>query len=174
MLDELNIRLRDLDGTRRQSVWHPGSTGSIGNTQSYQTPPSMQTSPGMPTPPGMHQQPTMPVQQTPHGLSHTHPVQHVSPPEYHQQPIGPASYNMASFAAGHATYPQQPQFQQSAYNFNQMPTPPQNAPFAVHQGNAHRPSQQFANWGGYGGVGGQPDTLDEENAVPPDTNPWNT
>lgn len=169
MLDELNIRLRDMDGTRRQSVWHQGSTGSIGSVQSYQTPPSMAT------PPGISQQPVMQVQQT---SPHAHAVQHVSPPQFHQQPIGPASYGMASFAAGQPAYGQQPQhqtqFQQPAYNFNQMPTPPQNAPFTVHQGNAHRPSQQFANWTGYGGVGGQPDMLDEENAVPPDSNPWNT
>ncbi|KAF2171272.1 hypothetical protein M409DRAFT_63623 [Zasmidium cellare ATCC 36951] len=174
MLDELNIRLRDLEGTRRQSVWHSGSSGSVGSTQAYQSPPSMQTPPGMPTPPGIPQQPVMSVQQTPPGLPHAHPIHHVSPPQFHQQPIGPVSYNMASFAAGQQAYQQQHQYQQPAYNFNQMPTPAQNAPFTMHQGNAHRPSQQFATWTGYGGIGGQPDMLDEENAVPPDSNPWKT
>lgn len=169
MLDELNIRLREMDGTRRQSVWqHQGSSGSVGSSQSYQTPPSM------PTPPGMLHQPVMPVQQTPPGLPHAHPVQQVSPPQFYQQPTGPTSYGMTSFAAEQPSYSQQRQIQQPIYNFNQMPTQPQNAPFTIHQGNAPRPSQQFANWTGYGAVGGQPDMLDEENAVPPDSNPWNT
>lgn len=90
-------------------------------------------------------------------------------PPHPPQPVGPAGFEMAQLLGG-AAHPQQqqPQFQQSTYDFNQ-------AAFAMnhHAGNSHRPSAQFANWGGYGGQLGQPSTLDDENAVPPDSNPWN-
>jgi hypothetical protein len=74
-----------------------------------------------------------------------------------------------------------PQIQQPSFNFNEAPIAQQPPSFASQQWETHDPSrsrpshpnQQFASWSGYGGQGSAPDTLDEENAVPPNSNPWN-
>lgn len=147
MLDELNLRLRELDG-RRMSTYHPSPPANM------QTPPSYtQISPN------------------------AHPVQQVSPQQqsqYPPNPVGPAGFGMAQLLGGAAYPQQQPQFQQPTYNFSQPPVAVNHGmPLMPHSGNSHRPSAQFANWGGYGGQGGQPSMLDEDNAVPPDSNPWN-
>lgn len=168
MLDELNSRLRELEGARRQSVWQSSPPGSVSSSSAggvhYHSPSAM-------PPSGLYQQPAMPLQTPAPVLTHAHPSAHSSPPPYvpqssQQQANGPASFGMVDFSSPVSNYQAQPQpqFQPAMYNFAQAPNIPQHS---------HRPSTQFANWGGYSGIGGQPDTLDDENAVPPDANPWN-
>lgn len=173
MLNELNSRSRELEGPRRQSMWqHHNSTGSIGSTQGgsqqYSSPPTVLTPPG-----GICQQNPFSAPQQTSGVTHAQMAPQVSPPLYHQQNVGPADYNMAQFMANQGVQQQQPHFQQPVFDFSQAPTAEQQQQYSAFQGGAHRPSAQFAAWGGYGGPGGQPDTLDEENAVPPNANPWN-
>lgn len=183
MLDELNSRLRELDGpARRQSTWH-GSTPSISSTTggrlSYR---------GSPLASGQAMYQTSPpaVQYTP-GSIHAHPVHQVSPPIHHylEQPAGyqitpPLAHGHGdSYGQQHQQHHhhhhQQPQsyFQQPVYSFNGAPMPTQPQQSSAQQARVH-PASQFANWGGYGGPGGNPDTFDEENAVPPTShNTWN-
>lgn len=180
MLDELNSRLRELEGpARRQSTWH-GSTPSVSST----TGGSLSYG-GSPLASGqsMYQTSSPPLQHTPgsvHASMHqvSPPVQHYleQPPVYQTTP--PLAHGQgASYGQQHQQYQQQqPQsyFQQPVYSFNNgapMATQPQQS--AAQQARVN-PASQFANWGGYGGPGGNPDTLDEENAVPPTShNPWN-
>jgi hypothetical protein len=87
------------------------------------------------------------------------PPQQTSPPQqqpYPAQPF-PQHYEMQQ------QYFQQPSGQ--TFEFSQVPITHSHPSFSV------APRQQFAAWAGYGSSSG-PDTLDEENAVPPKTNPW--
>ena len=133
-------------------------------------------------------------------ISYTSPSSSMShvPTMYHQQQSSPPMQQAQATAYGAPPtgqqmspqavppqpnmYPQQQQHPQHGHSYGQMPPPqhyhqpqPQqqfsfNEP--VYQTNRPaRPSQQFAAWGGYGGTTVQ-DTLDEENAVPPNSNPW--
>ncbi|KAI5369607.1 hypothetical protein Slin15195_G004820 [Septoria linicola] len=176
MLDDLSSRLRGLEGpARRQSTWHHhGSTGSIGSStngsMSFAVSP-----PAVASGQGLYQHSPGAMQNTP-ASTHAHPAHQISPPiqQYSQHP---AAYQttppLAHGQAANATQPQQSYFQQQIYNFNTAAAVPQQSPFAGQQGRVH-PASQFANWGGYGGAGGNPSTLDEENAVPPiPANPWN-
>ena len=173
MLEELTGRLRELEimaGVRRPSMWqHAGSTGSIGSNGSgphyasphnsaqgqslYSSPPpqAMQASP--PPPGSGYQASTPPVQQ--------YPVQYHQPQPYfpQQAPAYPGAY-MQPPAHAH------PQHRPS-FSFND--------PAAAFPGQAvnTNPHAQFGAWGGYGGPA-VPDTLDDENAVPPNTNAWET
>ncbi|KXS99650.1 hypothetical protein AC578_9916 [Pseudocercospora eumusae] len=172
MLDDLNSRLRELDGSgRRQSMWHHGSSGSIGSSHagsmSYGSPQSM------PAGPWPYAQLSPPVQQTP-GLAHAQMAHQVSPPpQFYQPQVG--HQVSPPLVQGHPqpVQPAHQQFQQGAYNFNQDLTPPgQHQQSYFTQPTQTHPTAQFANWGGYSGAGGNPSTLDEENAVPPQSNPW--
>lgn len=170
MLDELNLRLRSIDSNPRPpSMWHHSSTGSIGSSNggslSYGSP--QHVAPAQ----GVYHHP----QQTPASIPAmpVHPVQQISPPaqSYFQPPMQQASPPIAPPHAAQSIPQQQPQFDphQSLYNVNGLPSPP-------HAQRFDAPASQFANWAGYRGVGGHPDTLDEENAVPPgsmSSNPWN-
>ena len=125
------------------------------------------------TPPGgVYQQNPFVQQQTP-GVTNAQMAQQASPPIYPQPPAGPVGYNMAQFMANQGVQQQLQHFQQPVFDFSQAPTAAQQQQYSAYQGGAHRPSAQFAAWEGYGGSGGRPDTLDEENAVPPNSNPWN-
>ncbi|PPJ53388.1 hypothetical protein CBER1_01006 [Cercospora berteroae] len=172
MLDELNSRLREIDGTaRRQSTWHHhGSTGSIGSSingsLSYAGSPS-----ALPAGQSLYQGSPAAMQHTP-GSMHAHPVHQVSPPAQ-QVPQQVSMYQTTpplvhgqNIQVGQQGQQQQQQsyFQKPVYNFNEVPMPPQHQRSVSHQTNVH-PASQFANWTGYGGPGGNPDTLDEENAI---------
>lgn len=171
MLEELTGRLRELEimaGVRRPSMWqHTASTGSIGSNGSsnhygspqgsaqgqplYQSPPPMQT--GM-TPPvtGYHEN-APPVQQ--------YPVQYHQPQHLYPQHAPGFSAPYAQAQAHAHTAPR------ATFNFNDP-----SAAFPGHSLNAN-PHAQFGTWGGYGGPS-MPDTLDEENAVPPNSSAWET
>jgi hypothetical protein len=154
-------------GTRRPSVWQTNSSGSIGSNNSGSTFSSPNNSVvGQP----MYQ----------------------SPPPI--QGFGDASTTNNYVVAGPSrTYNSSPQYQpqdQSAYqrrgstmqqNFYGRPSssqlsPPQqfnynNAPSSMQQPVFNmNPQSQFGAWGGYDGPS-RPDTLDEENAVPPNSGP---
>ena len=179
MLDDLSHRLRELDimaGVRRPSMWqHTSSTGSLGSIHSsqYQSPPhdSAQGQPVYSSPHNSAQ--GRPLYQSPHNSaqgpqfyqqtapavqpmqSHTgynEPLAHVSPPAHQHRP------SIAGLYGQPGAYP--PSLQQPSAAPRQQ-LPPQ---FPA-------PSQQFASWGGYSRAS-MPDTLDEENAVPPNSNPW--
>lgn len=85
------------------------------------------------------------------------------------------------YTNGQHTQQHFPPFDKPSFNFNEAVPVPSPHPFTSYQGNSqayalnrpNHPTQQFASWSGYGGPGGAPDTLDEENAVPPNSNPWN-
>jgi hypothetical protein len=162
VLDQLSQRLRELDdmpGMRRTSMWYgsngsnPSSNGSIAYTSPTQSishaPASYQHSQASPPP---IQQPTtygLPQPNMYQNQYQHHPVQHSH--TYGPGPTPPQQYR-------------QPQFRQQ-FNFSEPvyhPKPAAPPP----------PNQQFAAWSGYGGPT-VPNTLDEENAVPPKANPWN-
>ena len=156
-----------MNGMRRQSMWYgsvgslPSSNGSIAYTspsssmshvpamyqQQHSSPPPMQQAPAYGGPPPGQQVSPQPIPPQPH--MYQHQQQHPHGHAYGQVPP-PQNY-------GHPQ-PQHPQ----QYNFNEP---------LYQTSRASRPSQQFASWGGYGGPAVQ-NTLDEENAVPPNSNPW--
>ena len=201
MLDDLSHRLRELDimaGVRRPSMWqHTSSTGSLGSIHSsqYQSPPhdSAQGQPVYSSPHNSAQ--GRPLYQSPHNSaqgpqfyqqtapavqpmqSHTgynEPLAHVSPPPHQHRPsiaglygqpgAYPPSLQQPQFV--HPAQSQPPQFNQQ-FSFND----PSAAPRQQLPPQFSAPSQQFASWGGYSRAS-MPDTLDEENAVPPNSNPW--
>ena len=132
---------------RRQSMWY-GSVGSLPSSNgsvSYTSPSS-----SMSHVPTVYQQqqssppPVQPAQATAYGAPST--GQQVSPQAVPPQP------NMYQQQQQH---PQHVAFNEPVY----------------HPNSSARPSQQFAAWGGYGGPTVH-NTLDEENAVPPRSNPW--
>lgn len=219
MLDELNSRLRNLDGGRRPSAWHHhGSSGSLDSghgSMSYDPSHSHSISSGhsvyqQSSPPGMpvqgYRNMSISVGSVPDAITYQtsslnypfQPDQQQSQSQYptieqdqqqsqsqypaiqqdqqqHQQQPGVMPSPFVSVP------PQYPLFPSPAFDFNEAPPVPQPAPFASSHGNSHayphnrpshHPTQQFAGWSGYGRPGGAPDTLDEENAVPPHSNPW--
>lgn len=164
MLDELTGRLRELEimaGVRRPSMWqHTGSTGSIGSnpgSSHYGSPHnSVQGQAMYPSPPPMQQAAAPPPPVPGYGDAGT---AHVSPPQF-SQPLyqqQPATTFPATFAVqpphGHPNAQQPFSFNDSSSSF-------------ANPGFNTAPHSQFGNWGGYGGPS-VPDTLDEENAVPP-------
>lgn len=210
MLDELNSRLRDLDGGRRASTWHhqdsnrsldsghgsmsydPSYSQSISSARSvYQQSPAA----GVPVP--VQAQRNMSISMGNAQAAANYPTspqndpfqpadQQRSPLHFGNDQQGQQHYQQHPvemqpqyFGDQHAQQ-QHPRLQ--AFNFNDAPTVVRPAPFASAQGNSHayslnrprhHPTLQFASWAGYGGAGGSPDLLDEENAVPPNSNPWN-
>ena len=171
LLDELNQRLGELDemnGNRRPSMWQQqGSTGSIPSSNgsiSYHSPPQ-----GVAHPSAMYQPPPPPPQmpQIP-SFNEAGLAQRISPPQFHQQPnlYPQQQYQVPQniqFSQPHQQY-QHPQ-PQSYQQFNV------NDPAFANPAFSQRPSQQFATWTGYGGVSVH-DKPDDENAVPPKSNPW--
>jgi hypothetical protein len=130
------------------------------------------------------------LQTSPHQYAHQpadqqHLQTHYAGVQQAQQQYSQHSADMQSqYANGQYGQQQYPQFQQQqpVFNFNEPVPFPQSPPYTSPHGNAHphshnmastHPNHQFSNWSGYGGQGGAPDTLDEENAVPPNSNPWN-
>lgn len=128
------------------------------------------------------------------GMGQTSPQHYPFPDQ--QQSQGPYRSNQHSqqhyqqqspdtkpqYAIDQRAQPSYPQFNEPVFNFNEAVPIPQPIPFTSPLGNAqahattrppHHPTQQFASWSGYSGPGGAPDTLDEENAIPPNSNPWN-
>lgn len=171
MLEELTGRLRELEimaGVRRPSMWqHANSTGSIGSNGSgahYGSPNnSVQGQPLYQSPPAMPTNPTPPVT----GYhENTPPVQHY-PVQYHQ----PQNLYAQQAPAYAASYSQQQSHghpaQRPSFNFNDP-----SAAFPGQAMNAN-PHAQFGAWGGYSGPS-MPDSLDEENAVPPNSSAWET
>jgi len=168
MLEELNQRLRELDGTagrRRPSTWqHHGSTGSMTSSNgsiSYTSPQRLASNPtsyGHQPAPG-HNMPL--YQDTNAAATHFIPSTYQQPGMYSQSPPNP-------------TYPpdqQQylPQASTHTFNFNEPLTMPQHRPaFSA------APLHQFAAWSGYGGHAASNTLRDseEEAAVPPEANPW--
>ena len=161
MLEILNKRLRDMgEGPRRPSMWsHHNSTDSVqssnGGSFGYPSPQSLPSGP-----PTYHRPSVSSHHMSSYGESGQghHPT---SPPYYHQQdplleqPMQPYQQLFQQPSGQHYNFNGQASAQQHRY-------PPQPA----------APSQQFAAWGGYSGLSAQ-DILDEETAVPPDSNLWN-
>jgi hypothetical protein len=189
LLDELTGRLRELEimaGTRRPSTWqgmvggsggsdqfpaegmagprrpsmwpHTNSTGSVGSNNSGSTLSSPQNSAVGYT---MYQSPPRPG-------SFGEPT--FSSPQYQPQPAQQGNNYQRRGSTMQQAFPGQPA-QQFNYSNNGF------APIQGMAGGARDQSQQnpfknanphsqFGSWGGYGGPS-MPDTLDEENAVPP-------
>lgn len=170
LLDELTGRLRELEvmaGTRRPSVWQTNSSGSIGSNNS--------------------------------GSAFGSPNNSVVGQPMYQSPPAIQGYGDVSTASNYVAagpsraYNSSPQYQpqdQSAYqrrgstmqpNFARRPSAvPMSGPQQFSYNNPApamqppvfnmNPQSQFGAWGGYGGPS-RPDTLDEENAVPPNAAP---
>lgn len=172
MLENLNQRLRELDemsGRRRPSMWqHTSSTGSVhsnggssyhsnnGSSVAYPSPQSL--------PPGYRHSSV-----TAYNMGFGEPGQlpHASPPPYqHQQSPFRQSPGLP-FDQAQQLF-QQPGGQSFSFG-EQLPVQQHQYPANPH-GNPHH---QFGNWGGYAAGPSMPDTLDEETAVPPTSNPWN-
>lgn len=179
MLDELNRRLREIDEAhiaRNQGMWGsvssvPSSNGSI----SFYSPhgvalaPTMQQQPLQPTPPALHQTPSYSEPALSRQVSHE--KRQVSPEQFQQQQgMFPPPQ---SVQYGNAFAPPQPQPQQTPqqhfqqiqqqYSFNE---PVFHAPAYLTA-----PHHQFGAWSGYAGPT-VANTLNEENAVPPESTPW--
>ncbi|KAI7110670.1 hypothetical protein KC352_g36175 [Hortaea werneckii] len=165
MLETLHLRLREFDGivaARRPSMWHASSsassvTSSSAASQAYRSPQSLTSSSAV------HRQPSI----TAHHMASfgdSGPAPQVTPPlYYHQQapsqqpPMQPWETQTSFFEPSGG----------QAFSFGQPVSQPGRS-------SAHgNPNLQFANWGGYGGASSVPDTLDEENAVPPNAQSWN-
>jgi hypothetical protein len=147
-------------------MWlHHDSTGSInssnGGSMSYPTHRSEYSSV-----PSIYQQPQLSVHHTPTSSS-AGLAQYDSSSPYQQQ----SDFSMPQY---HTQQPQfqQHQYQQPIYDFGQTSAPLQTNQYQLPQTTHGRPSVQFASWSGYSGHGGHPDTLDDENAVDPTSNPW--
>jgi hypothetical protein len=170
LLDELTGRLRELEvmaGTRRPSVWQTNSSGSVGSNNSSSTfssphnsvvgQPMYQSSPGIQ---GFGDMPPA-NNYVAAGPSRTFN----SSPQY--QPQDPNAYQrrgstMQQSYTGRPSSSQPSASQQ--FNYNPAPASMQQPVFNMN------PQSQFGAWGGYGGPS-RPDTLDEENAVPPNSGP---
>lgn len=170
LLDELTGRLRELEvmaGTRRPSMWQASSSGSIGSNNSgsafgspnnsvigqpmYQSPPAVQNFGDVST--------------APNYVAAGPPRTYNSSPQY--QPQDPNAYQrrgstMHQSFSGRPSSSQLPASQQ--FNYNNASSSMQQPVFNMN------PQSQFGAWGGYGGPS-RPDTLDEENAVPPNSGP---
>lgn len=167
MLDNLEQRLHVLEQTnqaRRVSVW--GSNGSIsssnGTVTSYYSPPQhvahghmtyQQPAPQMPSKQLSYGEPGMPQQSSPPLYQQQPPMQ---PRQQYPVLQGP------SYVQTQPQYQQHPQAGQHITSDNPTYRQP-SVPTA--------PGQQFAAWGGYASSSG-PDTLDQENAVAPNSNTW--
>jgi hypothetical protein len=157
LLEDLEQRLREHDNNRRQSMWGSvGSNPSSNGSFSYYSPQQVRMSNT-----SVGQAP----QQTPPPLVHhssSYDGQQVSPPLFQPQPSIPQyqPQHGMQYAYPQQAFPPQPQ---QPFTFNE--------PVYRNTNFGTAPNQQFANWGGYGGPS-VPDTLDEENAVPPKSNPW--
>lgn len=166
LLEDLTGRLRELEvraGTRRPSTWHQSSTGSIGGNNGgsqygsphnsaqgpllYQSPPPMQNFAAPPARPAYgHAGSSQEYITTQYQQQQPAFPQQGSnmPQSYPVQPPGYAAPQQYGFSDPSAS------ITQPAFNTN--------------------PHSQFGHWGGYGGPS-VPDTLDEENAVPPNSTP---
>lgn len=164
MLEILNQRLRELEGPRRPSMFqHTSSSGSVhssnGGSIGYQSPQSL------PPGPAAYRQPSVTAfNMTSYGehgrAPQASPQYHYQEKPFPQPPVQP-----------YVAHPQANYFQQASgqpFGFGGQATM-QQYQYPVQ---STAPGPQFANWTGYGGPS-VPDTLDEENAVPPNSNPWN-
>ena len=169
MLEELRQRLQELDemnGVRRPSMWPQGSTGSVPSSNGsivsmpYHSPQQQ----GVSQAPTMYQHTPPPMRQTPSfGETSAVPPQFQQQPNvYQQQPHQYTHPNAHGMNYSQAP-PQQYQQHQQAFNFSE--------PVYQNSSLTAPPRQQFAAWTGYGGVSGR-SKLDGENAVPPNSNPW--
>lgn len=164
MLDNLEQRLHVIDETnhaRRASMWASvGSVPSSNGATAYYSPPQ-----SMSQGPTMYQQrpPSMPPKQPSFGESGV--PQQISPPLYYQTQPPMQSEQQYPAQPGLAYGQMHPQYQQGL-----PPVQPLDAGNSSYRAPSlpTAPGQQFAAWSGYGFSSG-PDTLDEENAVPPNS-----
>lgn len=169
LLDELTGRLRELEvmaGTRRPSVWQTNSSGSIGSNNSgsafgspnnsvvgqpmYQSPPAIQ---------GFGD-----ASNAPNYVASGASRAYNTSPQYQLQDQNAYQRRGSTMQPNFARRPSAvPMSASQTFNYNAAPSmqPP------VFNMN---PQSQFGAWGGYGGPS-RPDTLDEENAVPPNAAP---
>ena len=160
MLEQLHVRLRnseDYTDMRRPSMWHASTSASSVHSSGdgslgYHSPQSL------PPGPAAYRQPSITAHSmTSYGDSGSS-ARAQTPPYHHQQ----TAFQANPVQPWEPTPPVSQYFEQSSgqqFSFGQQTLP-----------HTH-PSLQFASWGGYGGPS-MPDTLDEENAVPPNTDPW--
>lgn len=177
MLEFLNNRRREMEdphgsAARRPSMYHHSpSNGSIGSRNgggshhgSFTYAPSPQT---LPVGPSSYRQPSITgYTMTNYNTRHGQPQ--AMPPAFN-------TANPFSSAPEH----RQPHYSPPVQPYRQMDSgetylPPHQytdlaPPFQPHPNFNTHPSHQFGAWGGYGAppATGAPDTLDEENAVPP-------
>lgn len=160
MLNHLYQRRRELDvmnGMRKQSLWQGSIASASSGSISYSSPPQQ-----IPQATNGYQQTPPQVQPTQHYLGNAGGRQ-MSPPSFYPKHASSFSQPQEYWNMPYSQ-PSQQYTQQSNVNFSE-PAYQNTSAFGA------APSQQFAAWGGYGGPVVQ-DTLDEENAVPPEANPW--
>lgn len=151
-------------GTRRPSMWQTSSSGSIGSNNSGGNLGSPNNSiVGQPL---YQSPPPIPNFADPHATSNYVATAPFNPPSYQQQQ--PDAYQRRGSSvqqdySGRPSNSRQTMPQPFAYNSNATSMPQSSFP----QTNPH---SQFGAWGGYSGPS-VPDTLDEENAVPPNSGP---
>jgi len=196
LLDELTGRLRELEvmaGTRRPSMWQgmSGGSGSRGSSETY--PGRGQEPEGMAGPrrPSMwqHTNSTGSVGSNNSGSTLSSPQNSAVGYTMYQSPPRPASFGEPIFTSPqfqpqqqqqdnyqrrgstmYQNFSSQPE-QQFSYG-NNGPAPIQSMAGGVRDQSQQQPFKnanphsQFGAWGGYSGPS-MPDTLDEENAVPP-------
>ena len=168
-----------MTSVRKQSMW--GSTGSVPSSNgsiSYSSPAqSVAQAANMYQ---QHQQTPPPLQQTSSYGEQATMTQQINPPQFHQQPHSyfPQQHQQQQhqqypvYQGPYSQPPAQPQPQQQQhYGLPQQQQFNFNEPVYHNPSFSTAPRQQFAAWSGYGGPSA-PDTLDEENAVPPKSNPW--
>jgi hypothetical protein len=173
LLDELTGRLRELEvmaGTRRPSVWQTNSSGSIGSNNSgsafgspnnsvvgqpmYQSPPAIQSFGDVSTASNY----------VAAGPSRTYNSSPQYPPQDPNAYQRRGSTMQPNFARRPSAVPLSAPQQSQPYSYNNASSSMQPPVFNMN------PQSQFGAWGGYGGPS-RPDTLDEENAVPPNSGP---
>lgn len=166
LLDDLNSRVRELEimaGTRRPSMWqHTSSTGSIGSNNGssrYGSPHNSAQGQPLYQSPQMAQNYTVAPARAGYGdastLQYYNPQPYQNPQQLYQQP---------SPNAQQVRPPGLSQSGSQEYTYTDATAAGQAPIFSMN------PHSQFGTWGGYGGPS-VPDTLDEENAVPPNSAP---
>lgn len=170
MRENLNQRLRDMDdmtGRRRPSMWPraPGSSGSVHSSSGSSSLPYTSPQSSALRPESYHQSAITSSNLTAYEPPALPPTN--LPPQHHYTTGQMPQHSTVA----QRSYEIQPQMFQGhsgqRYGFHH------NMPFSHPHPSlgAAAPSQQFAAWRGYNDSSG-PDTLDEENAIPPKPGDW--
>lgn len=160
MLENLNQRLQVLNESeqqaRRVSAW-AGSFSSSNGSTAYHSSPPQNTSQSH----AVYQQTAPPRPSVQQGYSDPGQSQQTNAAMYQQPPL--VQPHQQYFAT------QAPQYAQMQQQYDRFQQPAYGNPLFSAPAYQTAPGTQFAAWTGYGAVSSGPDTLDDENAVPPNS-----